>query len=263
MPADASKLLDDLPSLVDPAENATTGPALTIQQAKDRLAQSQKKLVRWEKLFKDGVLSKSEVERCTVEVAEALARYEHANVTELQHQLASAKDRTPGTPVDQSLITTASDALKSAETAAGKADTQLLQTKYSLAKINLDRQRKLYQLRMISLAAVQDAESLVQKFEEQKALEDEKANPAPAAPPEPPIPPIPATAAATSVPRAPALPSPTLPPPLPPPNAIPLPDPAPIASGSGAGTGTGTGASAATRSTTAAGQAAPAGAKPK
>src|SRR5579862_9706583 len=76
--ADASRLLNDLPALTDP-ENAppADGQKFTVAEAKTRLARTQQKLQKWEKLFREGVLSQSEVERCTVELADALARYEH------------------------------------------------------------------------------------------------------------------------------------------------------------------------------------------
>lgn len=170
---DATKLLNDLPALTDPGTSGAEGPILTVQQAKARLDQAQKKLLRWEKLFKEGVLSKSEVEYCTIEVAEDLARYEHANVTELQRQLASAHQRPAGAAPDPALVETASQSLKSAQEAAAKADVQLLQTKFDLAKINLERQRKLFEMKLISHASVQDAEALVQKIADQKALHDQ------------------------------------------------------------------------------------------
>jgi len=75
-----------------------------VQQAKTRLLQTQNKMLRWEKLLKDGVLSRSEVERCTVELAEALARYEHANLDELRRQLASVHERVAAGSADQALV---------------------------------------------------------------------------------------------------------------------------------------------------------------
>lgn len=175
MEKEATKLLNDLPALTDPNEDATDSPDLSVQDAKKRLERSQKKMVRWEKLLSDGVLSKSEVERCTVEVAEGLARYEHALVQDIQKQLASAKERVAGGAADQGLIQGAMDSLKSAQASAQKADEQLLQTKFDLAKINLERQRKLYAMKMGSKAAVEEAQALVQKFSDRKALQQAEA----------------------------------------------------------------------------------------
>jgi len=172
MAGDATKLLDDLPALTDPGDTADGGPVISVKQAKTRLEQAQKKMQRWEKLFKDGVLSRAEVERSTVAVAEALARYEHANVAEIQRQLAEEKQRVAGGATDQGLIASATESLKSAQAAAAKAEAQLLQTKYDLAKINVERQRKLYEMKLISKAGLIEAEALVQKFADLKALQE-------------------------------------------------------------------------------------------
>ena len=167
--ADATRLLNDLPTLTDPVNTAAAeGPALTLEQAKTRLAQAQRKLQRWEKLLKDGVLSRSEVERCTVELAEALDRYTHANLAELQRELASAKERVAKGTADQAMVDAAAAAIESTQLAVAKADAQLFQTKFDLAKVNLERQRRLFAEKLISRAALQEAEALVQRLAEQK-----------------------------------------------------------------------------------------------
>jgi len=170
---DANKLIDGLPALANPGTLTSDGAVITVQQAKARLEQAQKKLQRWEKLLKQGVLSKAEVEHCTIEVAEDLAGYEHANVLELQRQLTASQQRPAGAAPDSALVEAAMQSLKSAQEAAAKADVQLLQTKLDLAKINLERQHKLYEMKMISQASLQEAEAQVQKIADQKALQEQ------------------------------------------------------------------------------------------
>jgi multidrug resistance efflux pump len=170
--SDASHLLNDLPTLTDPGISATDGQKFTVEQAKARLVQTQHKLQKWEKLFKDGVLSQSEVERCTVELADALARYEHANLEELRRQLAAVMERAGQGGVDQALIDAAKAGVASAQDSAAKADAQLFQTKFDLAKVNLERQRRLYEEKLISKAAMEDAAALVQRLAAQKASHD-------------------------------------------------------------------------------------------
>jgi multidrug resistance efflux pump len=171
--ADASRLLNDLPTLTDP-ENAPVadGQKLTVAQAKVRLARAQQKLQRWEKLFKDGVLSQSEVERCTVELADALARYEHSNLEELRRQLAAVMERSAQSGVDQTMIDAAKAGVASAQTSTARADAQLFQTKFDLAKVNLERQKRLYEEKLISRAALEEAEGLVRRLQEQKESRD-------------------------------------------------------------------------------------------
>jgi multidrug resistance efflux pump len=174
---EATKLLNDLPTLTDPGTTAADGPAQTVQQARTRLLQTQKKMLRWEKLLKDGVLSQSEVERCTVELAEALARYEHANLDEMRRQLASAQERVAAGSADQTLVDASKASINSAQASASRADAQLFQTKYDLAKINLERQRRLFAEKLISKAALLAAEEMVQRLEEQKAAKGTEAAP--------------------------------------------------------------------------------------
>ncbi len=171
--SDASRLINDLPSLTDPEGAASDGEPLTLERARKRLQQAQRKQIRWELLLKQGVLSQSEVERCTVEVADALAHYERANRDRRRSECAAIQDRLSKGAADQALGDSAAAALRAAEAASAKADAQLLQTRYDLAKINLARQRRLYAEKMIALAAVQDAEALVQKFDRLKTIQEQ------------------------------------------------------------------------------------------
>ncbi|HEY2344166.1 MAG TPA: hypothetical protein VGH90_14075 [Chthoniobacteraceae bacterium] len=171
--AEASHLLNDLPTLTDP-ENAPVadGQKFTVGEAKVRLARMQQKLQKWEKLFRDGVLSQSEVERCTVELADALARYEHANLEELRRQLASVMERSAQGGVDQSLVDAAKAGVASAQASTARADAQLFQTKFDLAKVNLERQKRLYDEKLISKAALEEAEGLVRRLQAQRDSHD-------------------------------------------------------------------------------------------
>ncbi len=168
MAADASHLINDLPTLSAPPDTPDDGAPLSAQDAKTRLGRAQKKMLRFQKLLKDGVVSQMEVERCTIELAEALARYEHSNLTELQRQLTSAQDRVKQGSADQALVDAASTAVESATASTAKADAQMMQTKFDLAKINLARQQKLFSEKLISRVALREAEDLVQRVTEEK-----------------------------------------------------------------------------------------------
>ncbi len=165
----ANHLLEDLPPLVDEQGKALPVGKTSVEQARNRLQAAQRKSQRWDKLFRQGILSKAEAERCAIEVSTALAALEHANVDEAQSQLEAIQKRVSEGSADKALADSAEASLKSSQEAAAKADAQLLQTKLDLAKINLGRQQLLYNERLVSHSALNAAQAQVQKLTDQQA----------------------------------------------------------------------------------------------
>ncbi len=148
---EAAELIEGLPKLTDIAPAPTTpAPALSVDQAKTRLDQAHRKQERWEKLARQGVLSRVEAERCVIEVATAQLAYERA---------CYAEALSTGDPA-------AAEACKIRTTAA---EAELRQTRLSQAQTNLGRFRRLYAERLVTKSQMERAETLVKNLEAQAA----------------------------------------------------------------------------------------------
>lgn len=175
--AEAKKLMEDLPALdkeadgVSPLDPLLPVPApnedaaMAVERTKVTLERLRKKQQRWEKLAKQGVLSRAEAEGCVVEVAEAVANHEQARVTLLRAQLKSAQERVANGTADQSLVESAGAALQTAIELSSSAEKQRFQTRLEAARTNLDRHRKLFAAGLVSRVQLQRAEASLQKVE--------------------------------------------------------------------------------------------------
>jgi multidrug resistance efflux pump len=172
--AEAKKLMEDLPNLEqDPADLAKPGEDLDaiLERLKGTLDRARQKQQRWEKLAKQGVLSRAEAEGCMVEVADALARHERARVAVLRQQLTGIQERVGKGEADATLAEAAQVALTNATAAADEAEKQAKQTRLNSARNNLDRHRKLFAAGLVSRMQLQRAEEALRRLEDAQALQ--------------------------------------------------------------------------------------------
>lgn len=172
--AEAKRLMDDLP-ILDKEEAIIKGeidqpdpnedPNSAVERLKAAWERAQAKQKRWEKLARQGVLSRMEAESCVVEVADAFARHEQARVSLLRQQLADIQDRVSRGEADKTLAEAAAASLQSAMEMAALAEKQAHLSRLELARNNLDRHRKLHAAGLVSRVQLQRAESRVQKLE--------------------------------------------------------------------------------------------------
>ncbi|RYD63848.1 MAG: hypothetical protein EOP84_33270 [Verrucomicrobiaceae bacterium] len=172
--AEAKKLIEELPML--DTEAAAELPAVemplsgepsesAVERLKQSLERARKKQQRWEKLARQGVLSRAEAEGCVVEVADAQAKYERARVALLRHQLVSIQQRVEKGETDRTLLEAAQAALLSSEELAASSDKQARHARLEAARTNLDRHRRLHASGLVSRVQLQRAESRLRKIE--------------------------------------------------------------------------------------------------
>ena len=166
--AEAKKLMEELPDLNDDSDEfAPTGepPDAAVERTKGALERARKKQQRWEKLARQGVLSRAEAEQCVVEVADALARHERARVNQFQAQLTALQQRQAKGEAGAELVASAQGDLQSAEELCATAEAQARQTRLAHARTTLDRHKKLFAAGLVSRMQLQRAESNVRKLE--------------------------------------------------------------------------------------------------
>ncbi len=162
--SEAAELIEGLPNLTElPLKPDATGP-IPVAKAQARLEAARQKQQRWEKLARQGVLSRMEAERCQVEVANALLVYERACCAE------ALAGHDPA-------------AIASCQARLTAAQSNLHQTQLTLARNNLARFRKLRAENLVSAWQLNTAESRVKQLEDQVALAESP--PAPAHPKQP------------------------------------------------------------------------------
>ena len=172
--AEAKKLVDELPMLDTEAAADAPMPDLpasnedptgAVERLKGILDRARKKQQRWEKLAKQGVLSRAEAESCMVEVADAQANYDRARVALMRHQLISIQQRVSKGETDKTLMEAAEAALQSSVELAAATEKQARHARLEVARNNLDRHRRLHALGLVSRVQLQRAESRFQKIE--------------------------------------------------------------------------------------------------
>lgn len=139
--------------------------AAAAERARTRLERARQKKTRWEKLARQGVLSKAEAERCAIEVSEALVHYERARVEQQQRELAALQQRVAGGSVELALVAAAEASLESAQQLAAGADAQFQQTRLRAAEVSLERHRRLFTERLVSRAQLRRAEDAVARLQ--------------------------------------------------------------------------------------------------
>ncbi len=158
-------MLQDIPDLPELA--ITTEPEATeaVEKAKRRLDQARGKQARWQKLAKQGVLSRSEAESCAIDVATALVRHEQARAEQLRLQLEAVRQRIAGGNADATLGEAAEASWKSAVALAEEAATKLLATRRESAEVNLQRHRRLRSAGLVSPGQLKRAEAALLKLQ--------------------------------------------------------------------------------------------------
>jgi multidrug resistance efflux pump len=158
-------MLQDIPDL--PAIEVTSEPDAqdAVEKAKRRLEQARNKQARWQKLAKQGVLSRAEAESCAVEVARALVRHEQARCDLLRLQLEGIRKRAGTEGANASLEETAEASWKQAVELAAEAAKKLQETEKEAAEVNLHRHRRLHSAGLVSKRQLQRAEAAVLKFQ--------------------------------------------------------------------------------------------------
>lgn len=158
-------MLQDIPEI--PAIEVTTEPEAqeAVEKYKRRLEQARNKQTRWQKLAKQGVLSRAEAESCAVEVAKALVKHEQARCDLLRLQLEGIRKRTGTDGANASLAETAEASWKQAVELAAEAAQKLKDTERESAEINLQRHRRLHSAGLVSKGQLQRAEAAVLKFQ--------------------------------------------------------------------------------------------------
>lgn len=168
--AEAKQLMDELPQLKEEAEVADVAvpgelPEATVERTKGALERARQKQQRWEKLARQGVLSRAEAEACVVEVADALARHERARVTQLRADLAALQQRQSRGEASPDLVTSAETALATAAQFSATADQQARTARLENARMNVERHRKLFSGGLVSRVQMQRAEANLRKLE--------------------------------------------------------------------------------------------------
>jgi multidrug resistance efflux pump len=162
-------MLQDVPEAAETPAASPTDSSAAVERAKGRLDRMRQKQARWEKLARAGVVSRSEAERCSVDVADAQARYEAARAAHARLERDQLEKRVAAGGADRSLLEAAEAALKSATDLAGETAAQSRQRRIEYARITLDRQRRLLALGAASKVQVQQAEAALRKLEAESA----------------------------------------------------------------------------------------------
>ncbi len=171
--AEAKKLIEELPMLDTEAAADTLSiaplpneaPEIAVERFKQVLERARKKQQRWQKLAKQGVLSRAEAESCMVEVADANANYERARVTLMRHQLVGIQERVTNGEADKTMLEAAEAALQSSVELAAATEKQARHARLEVARNNYERHRKLHALGLVSRVQMQRAESNLRKIE--------------------------------------------------------------------------------------------------
>lgn len=158
-------MLQDIPDLPDAGSATEPEAATALEKAKAQLDQARSKQTRWQKLAKQGVLSRAEAESCAVEVASALVRHEQARAEHLRLQLEAIRQRIAGGSADASLAEAAEAAWKNAVELAEEAAHKLQETRRESAEVNLERHRRLHSAGLVSKVQLQRAEAALQEFQ--------------------------------------------------------------------------------------------------
>jgi multidrug resistance efflux pump len=140
-------------------------PATNVETARAAFERAQRKEVRWDKLFKSGVVAKVEAEACVLATARARARLEKARVAEQQRALDELRQRAAGGQLNADTIKSAESALQTAQTMSTEADAALHRTELLLAEANVDRQRRLLAMGAGSKSVLQRAESTLAQLQ--------------------------------------------------------------------------------------------------
>jgi multidrug resistance efflux pump len=184
--AEAKKLMEELPTLdlpldVEAPQSPAPGetPELNVERTKAALERARQKQKRWEKLARQGVLSRAEAESCVVEVAAAQAKHEAARLAQLQQQHTELEERLKKGEVDQTMVEASNAAIQSATQAAAETKEQARVTKLNAARTNVDRFKKLYAARLISKNQLQRAVSALERLEAEATPATEPAPPLP------------------------------------------------------------------------------------
>lgn len=167
---DPGEIIEGLPNLnamdegAKAPEPAPTAP-LTVEQATARLESARRKLARWEKLARQGVLSRAEAESCAPEVSEALVRYQRACLARAVAELAAVQAR----GAEPALRENAAADVETARQLLAEAEAQALQSKLRLAQATLDRTRRLFAEKLIGRGQVERAQAALAALQTQAA----------------------------------------------------------------------------------------------
>lgn len=158
-------MLQDIPEI--PAIEVTTEPEAleAVEKTKRRLEQARNKQTRWQKLAKQGVLSRAEAESCALEVARALVKHEQARCDLLRLQLEAIRKRPSEDAGNTTLLQTAESSWKQAVEIAAAAAKKLTETERESAEINLQRHRRLHSAGLVSKGQLQRAEAALLKLQ--------------------------------------------------------------------------------------------------
>lgn len=117
---------------------------VNVERAKSDYERAQRKLPRWQKLGKAGVLSQVEVEAAVLQLARARAKYEQARVAQQQREVEVLRARVVAGQVTKDALDAAESALQTAQAMAAEAAAGLQRTQLLQAEANASRQRRLY-----------------------------------------------------------------------------------------------------------------------
>lgn len=158
-------MLQDIPEVAEMPAATVEEASAAVEKAKVRLELARTKQQRWQKLAKQGVLSRAEAESCSLLVAEALVKYQKCCAEHLAQQLEVLRQRLVEGSADASLVETTEASLTSAKELAADAESQLQKTRLEAAKVNLERHQRLFNARLVSKAQLQRAENRLLKLQ--------------------------------------------------------------------------------------------------
>lgn len=117
---------------------------VNLERAKADYERAQRKVPRWQKLGKAGVLSQVEVEAAVLQLARAREKYEQARVARQRREVEALRARVAAGQVTSDALAAAESAVQTAQAMAAEASAGLQRTELLQAEANASRQRRLY-----------------------------------------------------------------------------------------------------------------------
>ncbi len=170
---DPNKPLDFEPNLqltdVEPDPNAPAGvekwatPA-EVEKMRATAERAKRKADRWQKLQKNGVVSKVEVEKAIGAANRAAVRYQQARIAHLTAEVESLRERAAKGQASADLVQSAENALQTTQQLAAEAEATARRTEVEFAQNDLERQRKLAAAGLGSKRSIERAANKVEQL---------------------------------------------------------------------------------------------------
>jgi multidrug resistance efflux pump len=169
---DANQPMEFEPDLqlynVKPEPNAPGAEAWAIPadigKAKATAERARQKAERWQKLQKNGVISKVEMEQAIGAANRASVRYQQARIAQLTADVENLKKRAARGEASPDLVQSAESALQTAKQLAEAAEAIARRTEVEFAQNNVERQRQLAAVGLGSKRQIQRAQTKLEQL---------------------------------------------------------------------------------------------------